>query len=285
MQTPKTDSINELTSTSVTLETRLKELNKARQIINNVHSLEEFMNFKLKISQIFFDLDQEIRETLQNIKNAQLQNKEIANEREFITMKINNLESKLMNSENFISELKQNNKELVNQINFQQEKIINNESLIIQLQAKLAKYEEGSDSIQDKNENTSPDKFINIISNNSSGINNANYVSLQPKAEKFGVDSKGKNPITIRFNKEKDEIVNRKETNENLSNLNFNYNSPSLSNKFDAESIYNQNNNYNVNGEKDTINREDKLYLNKQPNENQHKHSIEVEKVKLLYFI
>jgi len=286
MQTPITNSLNELTSTSTVLETRLKELNKARQMINNIKSVEEFMNFKLKISQSFFDLDQVIRETLQNIKNAELQNKEIANEKEFFSMKMNNLESKILNGENFISELKQNNRELVNQINFQQEKLINNENLIMQMQAKLKIYEgEGTNSIEERNNITNINNN-NLLKNNLN--HNVNFISLQPKAEKSHLDSinknifdqqtKGKNTISIGFSREKEDNFATKDTNENFSKLNFNYNSPCLSQKNDMDSIYNNNKYHDQ--DQDTINIQERVYLNKIANNNiQNDNTIEAEKV------
>ena len=286
MQTPQTDSINELTSTSIVLETRLKELNKARQMMYNITSYEEFKNFKLKIFQIFFDLDQEIRETLQNIKSAQLQNKEISNEKEFFFMKMNNLENKFLNSENYISELKQNNKELVNQINFQQEKMINDENLILSLQVKLLNYEEAIEPMQEKTNiptNKHPNK-INQNQNQNNIINNTNFISLQPRAQKFNLASVNKenaefnktknNTITVRINKDKEETI--KETNENFSNLNFNYNSSSTS-KFENDYISN-----NINRAEQV--REDRFYLNRNANESQNKNSIDIENV-INYFL
>jgi len=286
MQTPQTDSINELTSTSIVLETRLKELNKARQMMYNITSYEEFKNFKLKIFQIFFDLDQEIRETLQNIKSAHLQNKEISNEKEFFFMKMNNLENKFLNSENYISELKQNNKELVNQINFQQEKMINDENLILSLQVKLLNYEEAIEPMQEKTNiptNKHPNK-INQNQNQNNIINNTNFISLQPRAQKFNLASVNKenaefnktknNTITVRINKDKEETI--KETNENFSNLNFNYNSSSTC-KFENDYISN-----NINRAEQV--REDRFYLNRNANESQNKNSIDIENV-INYFL
>lgn len=287
MQSPKTDSINELTSTSLVLETRLKDLNKARQMINNIKSLEEFMNFKLKFSQIFFDLDQEIRETLQNIKNAQLQNQEISNEKEFIYMKINNLENKLLNNESFISELKLNNKELVNQINFQQGKIISDENLILSLKAQLRKYEEAIEPKQEKM-NGLLNKNINIGNNLNDYKNNTKFISLEPTSGKYNLDSinkensdliKSNKTITIRLNRDKEDNSNLIETNENFSNPNFNYNSPmSLNEKYEN----NSNVEYN-NADQGTIDREDRFFPQINPNELEKKDSIEVEKVSLIF--
>lgn len=137
MKSIQSDSISDLAKVSAILETRLYKINDIRNVMNDINKLEDYFNIRLKISQNLFDLDQEIRESIQTIKNSQLVVIELVTEKEFLTKKILSLEKKNSNNENFISELKVNNKQLINQINFQQEKIISQENSILNFQKKL----------------------------------------------------------------------------------------------------------------------------------------------------
>jgi len=244
MQTPNADPLKKLTLTSNILENRLIEINKTRQSINNIKSLEDFLNYRLKLSQLLLDMDQEIRETLQNLKTAHLLNRELINEQEFFNQKYSNLENKFFVSENYIVELKQSNKELVNQINSQQEMIMNFEKIINTLEAKVKNYEEVEkynyqDSKIDKKDNYNEikkqhsnyhsDFFMSNNKNNNNEIylineknliekNRTNKNKEADKIEKIEFSNSKKDIIKSHFNKSTIKNIN---TNGSINNSEF----------------------------------------------------------------
>lgn len=161
-------SLNGLKLIITQLEAKLNEINETRQTINRLKSLEEFYAFRLRITQSFFELDQEIRETIQNISDFQLIFKELLSEKNFGEQKFKNLEEKYFNSIKNNEELKKNNRELVFQINVQQEEIIKNENLVSTLTDKIKKMEKLCDKNEDSNSNSKNELLIDKTNNNNS---------------------------------------------------------------------------------------------------------------------
>ena len=160
------------------LEVKIKEINETRQTINKIKSLEDFYAFRLKISQSFFELDQEIREILQNIKDFRLQMKELISEKQFSDLKYKNLEDKYLNSVKYIEELKKNNRELVYQINLQQEEIFKNENLVLTLTENQKKIEVANNMNENTNRSKNEALSAKIINSTSVTVNKNNNVFI-----------------------------------------------------------------------------------------------------------
>jgi hypothetical protein len=160
------------------LEVKIKEINETRQTINKIKSLEDFYAFRLKISQSFFELDQEIREILQNIKDFRLQMKELISEKQFSDLKYKNLEDKYLNSVKYNEELKKNNRELVFQINLQQEEIFKNENLVLTLTENQKKIEVANNMNENTNRSKNEALSAKIINSTSDAVNKNNNVFI-----------------------------------------------------------------------------------------------------------
>ena len=206
MQNIKNFNFSSITNS---IENRLKNLNLNRQIFNNIKTIEDFFQIKLKFSQFLFDLDEDIREILQNFKTTDIQIKELKDQIDFLNQKYNNLENKLTNSETYNIELKNNNKDFFSQINCLNENLLNYENHIKKLENKNKTLEDS------KNIDFNNDNLI-LIENNT---NNNSFFSPIPNKERdinfLGnkLNSKNietKNPVN------KINSINRNESNINV---------------------------------------------------------------------
>jgi len=158
------------------LDAKLIKINETRQTINKMKSLEDLYAFRLSISQSLFELDQEIRETIQSIRDFQLQIKELLSEKEFRDQKYKNLQEKYLNFFQYNDELKKNNKELIFQINKQQVEIVKSEQLVASMTEKLMLKEEACCSPIENNvsENSSKNQMLLLGKTNNSTSDSLN---------------------------------------------------------------------------------------------------------------
>ena len=126
-----------LTSFSEKVESRIKDLHHNRQIIIGINSIEEFILSKIKITQFYFDIEDDLREMLQKYKNLFINCKELQEKNHLLANTIRNFEIKNLNSEKIQHDFKQNINHLVAQIGFLKEKQINNEDYISYLEEKV----------------------------------------------------------------------------------------------------------------------------------------------------
>jgi len=130
-------NFNILNTFSEKVESRIKELHYNRQSIIGINSIEDFVFSKMKLTQFFFDIEDDFRELLHKYKNLYINNKELHEKNQLQSISLKNLELKILNSEKIQEEYKQNIKEFVNQISFLKEKKYKNEDHIKFLEVKL----------------------------------------------------------------------------------------------------------------------------------------------------
>ena len=77
MQVLKTETLNTLYDKT---ESRIKDLHSYRQLLISIKTFEDFSLYKLKFTQFFFDIEDDLRESLQNSKCAYIEIKELTND-------------------------------------------------------------------------------------------------------------------------------------------------------------------------------------------------------------
>jgi len=119
------------------VESRIKELHYNRQIVIGINSIDEFILSKMRLTQIFFDIEDDFRDLLQKYKNLFINNKELIEKNHLLTNTLRNYELKTLNSEKIQDEYKHNINDLISQISILKEKNFNNEEHISYLEGKF----------------------------------------------------------------------------------------------------------------------------------------------------
>lgn len=124
-------------------ESIIKELHNNRQLLISIKTFDDFSLHKIKFTQFFFDIEDELRESLQNARNSFIEIKELKDQIELFKQRHHILENKYSNSENYIRELKLNVKECLEQIKFQESFQLKKENYITELEEKIKVYKQG----------------------------------------------------------------------------------------------------------------------------------------------
>lgn len=178
MQVLKTETLNSLYENT---DARINELNSFRQLLISIKCFEDFNIYKLKFTQLLFDIEDDFRDSLQNIKSAYVENKELRDQLEFFSHKYAILESKLKNSDGLIKELKENVKECLEQIKIHDTLKLNSDKNISELEFKIKSLENEikilkTDNIE-KNSHYSKENNLNlkdVISKSYESLNKIN---------------------------------------------------------------------------------------------------------------
>jgi hypothetical protein len=122
----------------VKLDLRLKSVQEIQININNINNLEEVRNTKKELNKFFFEVEDEIRQSIQIIKALLIQNKDISEQLEEAESMIQNQDrtNNFSNddcSNNKVNNLLRDNQKLQEDFNY-------NEQIIIDLQEKLSMY-------------------------------------------------------------------------------------------------------------------------------------------------
>ncbi len=134
MQALKTEILNELYNRT---ESRIKDLHSLRQLLIAIKSFEEFSQHKITFTQFLFDIEDELREALQNAKSAYIEIKELKDQLELSKQRFGILENKHSNAESYVKELKANIKECLEQMQFQDSLRISREKYVGELENKI----------------------------------------------------------------------------------------------------------------------------------------------------
>jgi len=134
MQVFKKETLNSLYDKT---ESRIKDLHSFRQLLISIKNFDDFGFNKLKFTQFFFDIEDDLRELLQNTKSAYVQIKELEDRLELFINRFEIVESKYKNSDQYVKELKYNIKECFEHIKFQDNLKLNSDKYIIELEKKI----------------------------------------------------------------------------------------------------------------------------------------------------
>jgi hypothetical protein len=134
MQVLKTETLNSIFDRT---EIRIKELHSFRQSLIHINSNEDFSSLKLKFTQFFFDIEDDLRESFQSHKSAYLEIKELKDNLKVIVNRYEALESKSKNFEQYNKELKSNMKDYLEQMKLKEEKINEFERKIKNLESEI----------------------------------------------------------------------------------------------------------------------------------------------------
>jgi len=203
MQVLKTEVLNELYERT---ESRIKDVHYLRQLLIAVKSFEEFSQQKIKFTQFFFDIEDELREALQNAKSAYIEIKELKDNLELSRQRYAIFENKSSNMEAYVKELKGNIRECLEQMKFQDTLRLNNLKYIGELEKKILNLEQENKTMKKGNH----EKTVN----NGNNSNNISYNSISAS-----------NAILISQNNLNNNLRS-KSTKSNISNdINYNNNS------------------------------------------------------------
>jgi len=147
-----------LNSFSEKVDTRIKELHRNRQILIGINSIEEFVLSKIKLTQFYFDIEDDLREMLQKYKSLFINCKELQEKNHSLSSTLRNFEIKNLNLEKIQNDFKQNINDLVSQIGFLKEKQLNSEDYIAYLEEKVR--------ITERNLGTRNNSLIDDFANN-----------------------------------------------------------------------------------------------------------------------
>lgn len=126
-----------LNNFSEKVESRIKELHHNRQTIIGINTIEEFVLSKIKLTQFYFDIEDDLREMLQKYKSLFINCKELQEKNHLLASTIRNFEIKNSNLHKIQNDFKKNINDLVSQIGFLKEKQINTEDYISYLEDKV----------------------------------------------------------------------------------------------------------------------------------------------------
>ena len=118
-------------------ESRINDLHIYRQLLISIKSFEDFSFNKIKFTQFFFDIEDDLRESLNNTKSSYLSLKEIRDQLEITKNKNNLIEIKYKNADKYICELQEHIKDYLEQINFLENLKFSNEKLIKEHENKI----------------------------------------------------------------------------------------------------------------------------------------------------
>ena len=138
MQVLKTEVLNELYERT---ELRINNLHSFRQLLKSTKSFEEFIQHKIKFTQFFFDIEDELREALQSQKSAYVEIKELKDQLDLSRQRYGILETNHADTGNYIKSLKENIKECLEQLKFQDSLTTNNEKCISEFEKKIKNLE------------------------------------------------------------------------------------------------------------------------------------------------
>jgi len=119
------------------VESRIKDLHNNRQVLIGINSIEELNLIKMKITQLFFNIEDDLREIILKLKNSFLQNKEFQDKNILLTNNLRNSEIKNVTLERIKEENKLNCNEFLNQISLLKEKHYQNQEYINFLEEKI----------------------------------------------------------------------------------------------------------------------------------------------------
>lgn len=263
MQVLKTEILNELYDRT---ESRIKDLHSLRQLLIAIKSFEEFSQHKITFTQFLFDIEDELREALQNAKSAYIEIKELKDQLELSKQRFGILENKNSNAEGYSKELKTNIKECLDQMKFQDSLRISMEKYVgelenkiknLQLENKILKSEnfERSGNSYDCKDDLNKNDFCN--NNENYKINKCDYNNNdcgKSKKIEFNVNLKQENskPSANYETLEKEEIKKTDfSSNINLISDYANYNNAQKNENLSSHSKNNTSNNakmdYNYN--------------------------------------
>lgn len=220
------------------IEGRIRDLHCNRQIIISINNIEEFILYKMKLTQFFFDLEDELRDLIQKYKSLFLNNKGLTEKNNLLCSSLRSLEAKDLTNHRLLDEYRLNINDLLNQIGNLKEKHYDYEYIIKSLEEKhrileknlshsnnsiyLDKYLRG---MNESNEKTMEDVRPNVIIKNNNENSHSQQNSDNSKANIFKRNS-SVNPDTT--NTEEKTNINKRSL---MNNTNININTISNPNK------------------------------------------------------
>lgn len=184
MQVLKTEVLNELYDRT---ESRIKDLHSFRQLLISIKSFEEFSFHKIKFTQFFFDIEDEMREALQNQKSAYIEIKELKDQMDLFKQRYAILETKQIDNDTYIKQLKENIKECLEQLKIRDTVKINDEKYTCKLENQIKNLQLENKML--KSENYEKNKELNSYDFSSGSLNINNNASSTQDYSKRNVNN------------------------------------------------------------------------------------------------
>jgi len=123
------------------LEARIKSLPKARSAIANISNIQELVENKKDIIRDFFDIEDDFKQGINAIKALIVQNRDLTEQIESTTERVNSQEMKSSNDLNIINELNERNNDLIEECNSMRMKFGEIETKSSYLREKILEFE------------------------------------------------------------------------------------------------------------------------------------------------
>ena len=104
------------------MEEKIKDIYQSRQTLMKVNDFEEYKFNRSNIIQMFFDIENDIREIYQLVKSTLIQNKDLIEQIEYSEEKQKKLEFKLTSQEEAMNDLKLNFINISKELQYYEEK-------------------------------------------------------------------------------------------------------------------------------------------------------------------